>query len=160
MKRVILGTVIVMICAALSAQKNLAEGKTWSAFGDYRIEAMNQPVAINGKQLEGFVIFYQNTGMKVTVAVDKTDKCKKYYVLSDKLSIQYVCNKNYFGVELLDKELEKEGYSTSQKNLNNEHYFHQRLITYDKYGDKENTRLIAAYYPFLCRDQEAILAIK
>jgi len=160
MKSILLGAVLIMICTALTAQKYVAEGKTWSAFGDYSIEAMNQPVAINGKQLDGFVISYQNTGMKVTVAVDKTEKGRKYYVLSDNLSVQYVCNKNYFGVELLDKELEKEGYSTSHENLNNEQYFHQRLITCDKYGDKENTRLIAAYYPFLCKDQEAILAIK
>lgn len=160
MKRILLGAVLVMICTASFAKKFVAEGKTWSALGDYRIEALEQPVAINGKQLEGFVLSYQNTGMKVTIAVDKTEKCRKYYVLSDNLSVQYVCNKTYFGVELLDKELENEGFSTSRESLNNEQYFHQRLITCDKYGDQENAKLIAAYYPFLLRDQEAILAIK
>ncbi len=51
--------------------------------------------------------------MEVTVVVCKERKCKKYVVLSDKLSVQYVCNANYFGVERLDKSLEKEGYKTS-----------------------------------------------
>jgi len=160
MKRILFAAVLTLICTASFSQKFVAEGKTWSALGDYRIEAMEQPVLINGKELEGFQISYRNTGLKATVAVEKTSKCKKYYVLSDNLSIQYVFNNNYFGVERLDKQLEKEGYKTVSEKLDNEQYFHQRVITCDKFSDHENTRLIAAYYPFLLKDQEAILAIK
>lgn len=160
MKRFLFFAVLTFICTASFAQKYVAEGKTWSALGDYRIEAMEQPVSLNGKELDGFVISYNNTGMKVTLAVEKTQKCRKYYVLSDNLSVQYVCNDKYFGVERLDKQLEKEGFSTANENLNNEQYFHQKLLTCEKYNDKENARLIAAYYPFLFKDQEAVLAIK
>ncbi len=160
MKRLLLAAVLVIMCTASFAKKFVAEGKTWSALGDYRIEAMDQPVVINGAELDAFIISYQNTGMKVTVAVDKSSKCKKYYVLSDNLSVQYVCTKKYFGVERLDKELEKEGYKTSNDNLNNEQYFHQKLISCEQQSDHENSKLIAAYYPFLIKDQEAVLALK
>jgi uncharacterized CHY-type Zn-finger protein len=160
MKRVFFAAVFAIICTASFSQKIVAEGKTWTALGDYRIEAMEQPVVINGKELEGFLVSYQNSGLTATIAIEKTSKCKKYYVLSDNLSVQYVCNDKYFGVERLDKKLEKEGYKTSGDKLNNEGYFHQKLITCDKMSDRENSKLIAAYYPFLFKDQEAMLAIK
>lgn len=62
---------IVVISAASFARKLVAEGKTFSALGDYRIEVMDEPVVLNGKELEAFIISYQNTDMKVTVAVEK-----------------------------------------------------------------------------------------
>jgi len=161
MKRVILSAVLmIVICTASFAKKLIAEGKTFSALGDYKIEAMDEPVFLNGQEMETFIISYQNTGMKVTVAVEKTKNCKNYYVLSDNLAIKYVCNKHYFGVERLNKELEKEGYRTSNDHLNNEEYFHQRLLTEGGNSDLDNSRLIAAYFPFLLKDQESVLAIK
>lgn len=155
-----LAAAFILICTASFSQKLVAEGKTWTALGDYRIEAMEQPVVINGKELESFRVSYQNTGLTATIAVDKTSKNKKYYVLSDNLSVQYVSNRNYFGLERLDKQLEKEGYKTSVEKLNNEQYFYQKIITRDKLSDRENLNLISAYYPFLLKDQEAILAIE
>jgi predicted transcriptional regulator len=92
--------------------------------------------------------------------MNKTSKNKKYYVLSDNQSVQYVCNRNYFCLGLLDKQLEKEGYKTSVEKLDNKKYFYQKIITRDKLSDRENLNLISAYYPFLLKDQEAILAIE
>jgi len=98
--------------------------------------------------------------MKAIVAVEKSSKCRKYYVLTDNLSIQYVCNGNYFGVARLDKELEKEGYSTSNNNLDNTEYYHQKVLSCGDNDDLENTKLIAAYFPFLLRNTEEVLAMK
>jgi hypothetical protein len=87
--------------------------------------------------------------MKVTVAIYKDRKCRKYVVLSDKLSVQYVCNENYFGVEKLDKEFEKDGYKTSDAELNRSEYFHQKVISPGRRDMLEATQLIAAYFPML-----------
>jgi len=160
MKRMFLAAVLILaLCSATFAKKVVAEGKTYSALGDYKIETMDQPVILNGKELDAFTVSYENTGMKVTVAVEKTRKCKNYYVLSDGLSIQYTCNKNYFGVERLTKDLEKEGFKTSNDDLNAEQYYHQRVLTAGGNSDQDNTKLIAAYFPFLLKDQEGVLAI-
>ncbi len=159
MKRIILSTVlIVTVCVISFAGKPVAEGKTFSALGDYRIENADNPVLLNGKELEAFVISYANTGMKVTLAIDKTRKCKKYYVLSDKLSVQYVCNDRYFGVEQLGRELKNDGYSTDNHAINHQEYFHQRLITDGNNSDLDNSRLIAAYFPFLIKDPKGLIA--
>ena len=151
---------IIAFSTASFGKKVIAEGKTFSALGDYKIETIDEPVILNGKELNAFMISYENTGMKVTVAVEKTKKCKKYYVLSDNLSIQYVCNKNYFGVERLSKDLEKEGYTTSNATLNNEQYYHQRVLTPGGNSDTDNSKLIAAYFPFLLKNPEGIIATK
>lgn len=161
MKRVLLTTVcIAAFCSASLAGDVIAEGKTYSALGDYRIESLDQPVILNGKELDAFTISYQNTNMKVTVAVEKTKKCKTYYVLSDNLSVQYVCNSKYFGVQRLGEELADEGYSTSNDALNAEQYYHQRVLTCGGNGNLENTKMIAAYFPFLLKDQEGTIAAK
>jgi len=95
--------------------------------------------------------------MEVTVVVCKERKCRKYIVLSDKLSVQYVCNANYFGVERLDKSLEKEGYRTSDLSLNRVEYFHQKVIGPGQMGELDATRTIAAFFPLLLKTDESMI---
>jgi hypothetical protein len=150
MKRIILSSLLITaFCLAASASEVVAKGKTNSPFGDYKIEVSENPVTINGKQLDAFIVSYNNTNLKVIIAIEKNRKCKKYYVLSDALSVQYVCNKDFFGVEKLGKDLEKEGYKTSEASLNREEYFHQKVLTRGNNYDLDNTRLIASYFPRL-----------
>jgi hypothetical protein len=87
--------------------------------------------------------------MEVTIVIRKGKDCKNYIVLSDKLSVQYVCNENYFGVEMLDKSLQVEGFKPSESALNRSEYFHQKKLAHGKRGELENTQLIAAYFPML-----------
>jgi hypothetical protein len=161
MKRLITAAVLILVCCTVSlATKVVAEGKTHTVLGDYKIEALDNPVMINGKELKAFTVTYQNTGLKTTVAVEKTFKCKKYYVLSDMLSVQYVCNGHYFGVQRLDKKLENDGYLTINENLDNFQYYHQKVLSCGISTDLENTQLIAAYFPFLFKNTEEVLAVK
>jgi hypothetical protein len=150
MKRVFFAVVLVVAMTTTSFSRDfVAEGKSHSALGDYRIETADNPVRINGQDYKAFVISYQNSPMEVTVVVTKGKNCKNYVVLSDKLSVQYVCNENYFGVKLLDPALEKDGFTTSVEALNKGEYFHQKVIAPGKRGEVENTQLIAAYFPML-----------
>ena len=116
MKRMFfLALLTVAFGSATFARELVAEGKTNSALGDYRIEKADNPVIINGEELKAFIISYQNSPMEVTIVIRKGKDCKNYIVLSDKLSVQYVCNENYFGVEMLDKSLVVEGFNPLQK---------------------------------------------
>lgn len=143
------GLLIAALSTSAFSREFVATGKTHSSLGDYKIEKAEKPVIINGEELKAFVISYQNTPMKVTVVVKKDKKCKNFIVLSDKLSVQYVCNGEYFGVQKLDGELKPEGYSITDAALNRTEYFHQKLLTYGVNGDLENTQMIAAYFPLL-----------
>jgi hypothetical protein len=152
------GLMIAALSTSAFASEFVATGKTHSSLGDYKIEKADKTVTINGEEFKAFVISYQNTPMKVTVAVKKDRKCKNFIVLSDKLSVQYVCNGEYFGVQKLDKDLKAEGYSTSDAALNRTEYFHQKLLTYGVNGELENTQMIAAYFPLLL-NQEVMAAM-
>lgn len=160
MKRIIISLVLaVAVCSASFARKLVAEGQTYTALGTYKLELADNPVTINGEACKAYVISYQNSPMEVTVVVTKDKKCKKYIVLSDKLSVQYVCNANYFGVEKLDKKLEKEGFKTSDSALNRGEYFHQKVLTPGKRGETEAAMLIAAYFPMLINNINATASI-
>jgi hypothetical protein len=161
MKRIVLTTALIFAVSLASfARKFVAEGKTYSALGNYKIEIADNPVKLMGKELKAFVISFENTNMEVTVAFDKNRKGMIYYVLSDNLSVKYVCNGEYFGVVKLDKELEKDGYKTSDAALNRLEYFHQKVITTGINCDLDNLKLIAAFYPMLINNFENILAAK
>ncbi len=160
MKRIIISVLLaVAVCSASFARKLVAEGQTYSALGTYKIELADNPVMIKGEECKAYVISYQNSPMEVTVVVTKEKKCKKYIVLSDKLSVQYVCNANYFGVEKIDKKLEKEGFKTSDSALNRSAYFHQKVLTPGKRGETEAAMLIAAYFPFLLNNNETVASL-
>ena len=161
MKRILLAAALIFAVSISSfARKFVAEGKTYSVLGNYKIEIADKPITLNGKELKTFVISYANTNMEVTVAFEKNLKGLKYYVLSDNLSVQYVSNEGFFGVAKLDKELEKDGYKTSDSALNRSEYFHQKVITTASNCDLDNSRLIAAFFPMLINNYENILAAK
>ena len=161
MKRIIFTALLtVALGSASQAREFVAEGKTNSALGDYRIEVVDNPMMLNGDKVTAFVISYQNTPVEVQVAIRKDRDCKKYIVLSDKLCVQYVCKENYFGVERLDASLIKEGFSTSDQFLDRNEYFHQKVITSAGGSDVDYMKLIASYFPMLLKNKGEDLAVR
>lgn len=161
MKKIFLIAVIaIAFCFSSYARKLVAEGETYSALGKYKVELDDKYVKINGFEHKPYVISFENTDLEARVFITMERGCRKYYVLSDDLSIQYVSTRNYFGVEKLDKDLEKEGYSTDDSSLNRSAYFRQKAITPGNEWKRDKTTLIAAYFPMLLNNQENILASK
>jgi hypothetical protein len=159
MKKMILLTVVIAIISTVSfGQKVVAKGQTFSALGDYKIAVSDSPVLMKGNDCQSYKISYENSPMEVTVVVCKERKCKRYVVLSDKLSVQYVCNSQYFGVQKLDKSFELEGYKTEDSALNKAEYFHQKVLAQGYQGELEATQLIASYFPFLLTTENRMTA--
>jgi hypothetical protein len=159
MKRMILASVLIVVFSTASfARKLVAEGKTFTELGNYKIELADNPVPVNGIDCKAFIISYENSPMEVKVVVSKDRKCKRYIVLSDKLSVQYVCYGTYFGVEKLGRTFEKEGFKTSDSALNRSEYFHQKVISQGRAGELESTQLIAAYFPMLLNNISEVVA--
>jgi hypothetical protein len=161
MKKMMLVTVLVVaFCSASFARKLVAEGKTFTGLGNYKIELADNSVPLKGEDCKAFIISYENSPLEVQVVVCQDSRCKRFVVLSDKLSVQYVCHGTYFGVEKLDNSFSKEDYKTSDSALNRSEYFHQRVISQGKATEIENTRLIAAYFPMLLNNITDVVAIK
>jgi hypothetical protein len=161
MKKIFLIIMLISVANGLSfARKYVAEGKTWSALGNYKIEVADKPFMLDGAELKTFIISFENSNMEVSVAIQKNRNSTKYIVISDVLSVQYVCHGTYFGVELLDKSLEKNGLKTSSSGLNRGEYFHQKVISMGESCDLDQTKLIAAYFPLLINNQENLIKYK
>jgi len=156
----LLTVLIAVVSTVAFGKKVVAKGQTFSALGNYKIETVDNPVILKGDDCQAYKISYENTPMEVTVIVCKDKNCKTFVVLSDKLSIQYTCNKVYFGVERLSKSFEKEGYKTTDDNLNRAEYFHQKVLGPGQQPDLEGTKLIAAYFPFLLNTNTTMTAVK
>ena len=110
--------------------------------------------ATNKETIKYIVDNYYNFSIKELIEYSKLSpstilKIAKNNNLLLKSAKKYVCNENYFGVQLLDKSFEKDGFSTSIAALNKSEYFHQKAITSGKRGEVENTQMIAAYFPML-----------
>lgn len=161
MKRILLIAVFaIAVCLSSFARKYVAEGNTYSALGKYTVEIDDNYMTINGLQHKPYVISFENSDLEAKVFVTMERGCRKYYVISNDLSIQYVSTRNYFGVEMLDKALEKEGYRTPDNSLNRSEYFRQKRITSGTNWRRDKTSLIAAYFPMLLNDPENFIASK
>jgi hypothetical protein len=148
-KMLVAGLLTIGVTTALFSSEPIAVGKSHSNLGDYKIELADKPVLINGEEFKAFKISYKDSPMVVTVVIRKDKKCKNYIVLSDKLSVQYICNGEYFGIQKLDKSVEYVSYHPTYENLNQSEYFHQKLILPGKRDEVDNTQLIAVYFPRL-----------
>jgi len=154
MKKFILTSVLILMISMFTmASKIVVKGSSNSALGNYKIEQQDDHMLINGKELDKFLITYEKSEVKVIVVLDKQQKCKKYYVLTDKVPIQYECNGAYFGIKKLDDDLMASGYITCLDNLNKEGYYHQKVIAWGETATKVHLGLIACFYPELLKNK-------
>lgn len=150
MKRIFLTTALILIISLASfGNRILFEGHSNSQFGDYKIEALDNHMSFKDKELDLYQISYEKNGLTVIVALDKEKKCKKYYILSDKLPIQYECNGVYFGVKLLNNDLLYNGFPITLDSVNKTEFYSQRILARGITETLDHLNLIAAYYPGL-----------
>jgi hypothetical protein len=159
MKRMIFtALLLIIISAGVFARKLVAEGKTFTALGNFKIETADEPLIVNGVSLDTYVITYDNSKMSLTIAIDKDKNCKRYLTLSPELSVQYVCHGTYFGIEKLHEKYAKAGLKTSESALNRSAYFHQKVLVQGQNDQITCMRLIGAYFPELLNGLENIIA--
>jgi hypothetical protein len=150
MKTIILTALLTLMVSTLTlGNKIVAKGSSNSAFGNYKIEKMDDHKMLQNKELDQYMITYENSDLKVMVVLDKQKSCKKYYVLNDQVSVQYECNGIYLGIKKLDKELVNEGMATTMESLNRGAFYHQKVIAGGTTNTVDHLTLIASYYPEL-----------
>ena len=154
MKTIILTTVLILLsCMLTMGNKIVAKGSSNSPFGEYKIEKLEDHMMLNGNELDKYMITYEKSDLKVVVVLDKLKTCKKYYVLTVEIPVQYECNGLYFGIKKLDNNLMASGFATSLEKLNRAGYYHQKVIASGTTATVDHLQLIACYYPELFREK-------
>ncbi len=157
MKRIITSALLLLFIGCASfGRKLVAEGKSFTAMGSFRIETSDKPVVVDGVELDTYIITYDNSDLCLTIAIDKTKDCKRYITLSDKLSVQYVCYESHFGVEKLNRRDNVNGITTSDSEMNRTAYFHQKILTPGGNDQVESMKLIGAYFPELLKNSPEV----
>ncbi|MCU0459950.1 MAG: hypothetical protein MUE37_12780 [Bacteroidales bacterium] len=147
-KLFVLFTLLALV-PSLQAKRIVLEGQSNTLFGDYRVESFDSPCTFSSKDCMCYLATYNNSDIVVKIVVWKEPLVTKYLVLSDKLSVQYVNNQNYLGVEKLENKFSGEGYSTIDQNMDRLAYFHQKVIRQGKLNEMESLLLIVSYFPQL-----------
>jgi len=162
MKKIIsLISLISLISFTAYAKGPVAEGNTHCCLGIYTVEKTINYIIVDGEALPTYEVSYGNSDLTVRVGVDMSDKkCTRYIVASDNLSVQYDCNRKYFGVNKLDRKYSKDGYVTSDLTLDRSEYFHQKIISQDVKDQIEQIKLISVFFPKLVKDYEKVFAVK
>lgn len=156
MKRIVSTAMLILFVSMFTmGSKIVAKGPSNSAFGDFQIEKLEEHMIFKDKELDKYLITWKKTDLKVVVAIDKLKKCKKYYVLSEEIPVQYECNGTYFGIKQLDKDLLKIGFTTTLANLNRQEYYHQKIITAETTATLDHLQLIASFYPGLYPEKKS-----
>lgn len=155
-KAICLAVLVITSSLVLQAKKPVLKGKTLCALGDFKIENAAESFVFNGEPLETYTVNYENSAKTVRIAVLKEKKCCRYLVISDDLSVQYLRNNFYFGVEKCHTKMKKNGLKTNIDNLDLSAYYHQKVITRENSGKSSYLKLIAAYYPQLVRNYEKV----
>ena len=92
----IIGLVLLMAGVA-SAQhqrtysKIVAEGTTYTSFGNYTIKVGDQPVMLEGEKVTCYQVTYDKSPVTIEILVDEEVNCKNYIVTSEGLSVMYSC---------------------------------------------------------------------
>jgi hypothetical protein len=161
MKRVVFIVLmsIILIPSGI-ARVLIAEGNTFTKFGNYKIETADNPFVLDGKEHITYLITYENIGFTIKLVADKMKDGTRLLVVSDALSVQYDSHQNHFGVEKTDQKYSAAGLSTSDAALNRCEYFHQKVITSWEVNDLDKIKLVAAYYPALLNNMENLLTAK
>jgi hypothetical protein len=156
MKRILSAALLLLVFSTASfSGEFIASGRTYSALGDYTIEAADSPVFINGEKLKAYTISYENSPLEVTVIINNDKKGLYYLALSANVSVKYVNNGDFFGIQKIDNTvtLGKTDYITSVDAINMSEYFHQKVIARGDLSEFDSIGLIAAYFPLLIKSE-------
>ena len=141
--------IILTVCVASSGSNLVTHGQSNSDFGDYTIVKLEEHPVIDGKEFDKYLISYDKPDRKVIVVVNRQKECKKYYVLTGKLAVQYKCNGKFFGIMKLDKKIRDKGFVTSSGEMNKTEFNHQKVVASGTTKTIDHLNMIAACYPKL-----------
>jgi hypothetical protein len=152
---------ILIICVALlsvGATAKIRDGKALNGnslteFGKYTIVNSDAPMVLNNQVVKTYDLTYENTKKPIRIGVLAEKGCTSFIVCSDEFEIQYVCNKNVFGVKKMEQQYQTLPTEATLAKLNRVSYYSQRVICQNPKAEDELLGLIACYFPGLVNEE-------
>jgi hypothetical protein len=149
-KTEIIALILVMLSFAVNIHAGQPlRGESYTEFGDYSIKVSDTPLVIDGVSIPTYEIEYSNLNDVVKIGIDEQKRCKNFIVKHPGFEIQYVCNKNGFGVRFMEEEYASLQPGIINAIMDNNQYNYQRVIVPAEKPTEDLLHLIACYFPQL-----------
>lgn len=149
-------TICLLLASLFAVAKekgtSLLSGQSLTELGQYNIRVSDDAMQFGDELLKTYELKYTNYDSPVLIGVKKTRKCMKFIVRTDNFEIEYVCNKNVFGVKRIDKEYQTIPTAEINQMLDNADFYSQRVISQYPKTEEELLGLIACYFPALIKE--------
>lgn len=143
---------VALFASAKEKGASLISGQSLTELGQYSIRSSTEAMTVGDEMLKTYELNYTNSDSPVLIGVKKTKKCKSFIVRTDKFEVEYVCNKNVFGVKRINKEYQTISTAVINQMLDNADFYSQRVISQYPKSDEELLGLIACYFPSLIKE--------
>jgi hypothetical protein len=143
---------VSLFATAKEKGTSLISGQSLTELGQYSIRTSTEAMTVGNEMLKTYELNYTNSDSPVLIGVKKTKKCMNFIVRTDNFEIEYVCNKNVFGVKRIDKENQTVSSAVINEMLDNAEFYSQRVISQYPKSEEELLGLIACYFPSLIKE--------
>lgn len=139
--------------AAKEKETSLINGQSLTELGQYSIRLSHETLKFGDEALKTYELTYANSNSPVLIGVKKTKNCMSFIVHTDKIEVEYVCNKHVFGVKRIEQAYQTIPTDAINKMMDNADFYTQRVISQYPKTEEELLGLIACYFPSLVQDQ-------
>lgn len=143
---------VSLFAVAKEKGTSLLSGQSLTELGQYSIRITDDAMQFGDELLTTYELNYTNYDSPVLIGVKKTKKCMNFIVRTDNFEIEYVCNKNVFGVKRINKEYQTISTAAINQMLDNADFYSQRIISQYPKTEEELLGLIACYFPLLINE--------
>ena len=143
---------VSLFAVAKEKGTSLLSGQSLTELGQYSIRITDDAMQFGDELLKTYELNYTNYDSPVLIGVKKTKKCMNFIVRTDNFEIEYVCNKNVFGVKRINKEYQTISTAAINQMLDNADFYSQRIISQYPKTEEELLGLIACYFPLLINE--------
>jgi len=144
---------VSLFAVAKERGTTVVSGQSLTELGQYTVSLSPEAITIGNEVLNTYQLVYSESDSPVLIGVKKTKKCMNFIVRTEDFEIEYICNKNVFGVKKVNEEYREVDLATVNAMLDNSQYYTQRVISQTPKNEEELLGLIACYFPLLIKEQ-------
>ena len=144
---------VSLFAVAKERGTTVVSGQSLTELGQYTVSLSPEAIIIGNEVLNTYQLVYSESDSPVLIGVKRTKKCMNFIVRTEDFEIEYICNKNVFGVKKVNEEYREVDLATVNAMLDNSQYYAQRVISQTPKNEEELLGLIACYFPLLIKEQ-------
>jgi hypothetical protein len=145
----ILMVVLTALFLSVAVEASTRVGESNTELGKYWLKKAVSPMAIEGAEVETWVIHYSNFEFPVYVGMLEKGNCRVYVVRTNGVEVVYTCKSGKFGVHNVPENWATMPVDDVAQQIDREDFLRQRVISNRLRSESAHLGLIASYFPEL-----------